>query len=137
MVSVPKIFPNLDYELAFWRDGYRYVAGVDEVGRGALAGPVVAAAVIFPVVSARTARAWMRSRMYRTIARVNDSKQLSAALRENLFEPIARCAIGWSTGAASHEEIDTLGIVRASQLAMLRAIGALPIAPEALLIDAV
>ncbi len=134
--SEQKVFPHLDYELAFWRDGYQLVAGLDEVGRGALAGPVVAAAIVFPVVSARTARAWTRSRMYRAIARVNDSKQLSEPLRENLFEPIRACALACATGAASHTEIDTLGIVRASHLAMLRALDALPLKPDALLLDA-
>jgi ribonuclease HII len=130
------MLPNLDFELTFWRDGYRYIAGLDEVGRGALAGPVVAGAVIFPVVRARTARAWARASKFRAIARVNDSKQLTAMLREDLFEPIRTCAVCCATGAASHEEIDALGIVRASHLAMRRALEALPSAPDALLIDA-
>lgn len=130
------MFPNLDLELAFWRDGYRCVAGLDEVGRGAWAGPVFAGAVIFPTVRARTARAWARSKMFRALARVDDSKQLSATLREALFEPIRTCALACATASASHEEIDELGIVRASQLAMRRALAALPIAPDALLIDA-
>jgi ribonuclease HII len=130
------MFPNLDLELAFWRDGYRCVAGLDEVGRGAWAGPVVAGAVILPMVSARTARAWARSKMFRALARVNDSKQLSASLREDLFEPIRACALACATAAASHEEIDALGIVHATHLAMRRAVEALSIAPAALLIDA-
>jgi ribonuclease HII len=128
--------PNLHFELAFWRDGYRYIAGLDEVGRGAWAGPVVAAAVILPEVGARTARAWAHSTRLRPIARVNDSKQLTALLREHLFEPIRACALGCATAAATHEEIDELGIVRASHLAMRRALEALAIVPDALLIDA-
>ncbi len=130
------MFPNLDFELAFWRDGYARVAGLDEAGRGAWAGPVVAGAVIFPVAPPRTARAWTHSRLFRTIARVNDSKQLSPDLRESLFEPIRACALCSATGAASHEEIDALGIVHASQLAMRRALDALTLPPDCLLIDA-
>lgn len=130
------MIPNLNFELTFWRDGYRSIAGLDEVGRGALAGPVVAGAVIFPAVPSRTARAWSRAEKFRAIARVNDSKQLNPSLREDLFEPIRACAICCATGAASHEEIDALGIVRASHLAMRRAIEALPSPPDALLIDA-
>jgi ribonuclease HII len=130
------MFPNLSFELAFWRDGYHYIAGLDEVGRGAWAGPVVAGAVIFPELGARTARAWSHSRRFRPIARVNDSKQLAASLREDLFEPIRSCALGCATAAATHEEIDALGIVRASHLAMRRALEALAIVPDALLIDA-
>jgi ribonuclease HII len=129
-------FPNLDLELGFWRDGYQYVAGLDEAGRGAWAGPVVAGAVIFPVVAARTARVWSTSRTFRALAQVNDSKQLSPHLREELFEPIRACALACATGAASHAEIDALGIVRASHLAMRRALDGLGRAPEALLLDA-
>src|SRR5438093_892511 len=125
MKKAEEVFPNLNFELTFWRDGFRYVAGLDEVGRGAWAGPVVAAAVIFPVVSARTARTWARSKIFREVAQVNDSKQLSPLLREDLFEPIRACATSCATGAASHEEVDVLGIVRASHLAMQRALGAL------------
>lgn len=130
------MLPNLDFELRFWRDGYRLIAGLDEVGRGALAGPVVAGAVILPVVPSRSARAWARAEKFREIARVNDSKQLTPRLREDLFEPIRACAICCATGAASQEEIDTLGIVRASHLAMRRALEALPSTPHGLLIDA-
>ncbi len=130
------MFPNLDFELAFWRDGYRCVAGVDEAGRGAWAGPVVAGAVIFPVVAPRTARVWAHSTLFREIARVNDSKQLSPKLREDLFEPIRACAVAFATGAAGHEEIDALGIIRASHLAMRRALDGLTPNPDALLLDA-
>ncbi len=129
-------YPNLDLELAFWSDGYLCVAGLDEAGRGAWAGPVVAGAVVFPVVNSRTARAWSRSRIFQEIVRVNDSKQLSPIIREDLFEPIRACASACATGAASHGEIDALGIVRASYLAMHRALQGLSIAPDALLLDA-
>jgi ribonuclease HII len=130
------MFPNLDLELTFWRDGYLYVAGLDEAGRGAWAGPVVAGAVIFPRVRPRSARQWARSRALRALARVNDSKQLSPQLREDLFEPIRVHALTCATGAASHLEIDLLGIVRASHLAMRRALASLTLVPDALLLDA-
>ncbi len=130
------MFPNLDLELVFWRDGYPYVAGVDEAGRGAWAGPVVAGAVVFPRVEPHLARVWSRSRALRALARVNDSKQLSPRQREELFEPIRAHALTCATGAASHAEIDALGIVRASHLAMRRALDALTPPPDALLIDA-
>lgn len=128
--------PNLEYELAFWRDGYECVAGLDEVGRGALAGPVVAAAVIFRPLEPRAARRWTRSKIFRDLARVNDSKQLSSATRQELFEPIRACARACAIGAASHLEVDDLGIVRASRLAMRRALDALAVTPDALVLDA-
>ncbi len=129
-------YPNLEYELAFWRDGYLYIAGLDEAGRGAWAGPVVAGAVILPTVSARTARAWTRSRLLSAIARANDSKQLSPAVRQELFEPIRQCAVTSATGMASEREIDEIGIAPASRLAMRRALEALSLPANALLIDA-
>lgn len=131
-----RIPPSLDFESAFWRDGYQFVAGLDEAGRGALAGPVVAAAVILPRVPADTARDWTHSAVLRALAQVNDSKQLSAARREALFDPICARARACAIGAASHAEIDALNIVRASLLAMRRALAALSIAPDALLLDA-
>ena len=121
-----KSLPTLDYERAFWHDGYARVAGLDEAGRGALAGPVVAAAVIFP----------QSIPFARDLAQVNDSKQLSPATRAELFEPIQRAALAWGVGFATHAEIDALNIARAARLAMLRALAALSIAPDALLLDA-
>ncbi|MGB8645751.1 MAG: ribonuclease HII [Anaerolineae bacterium] len=132
----PKRYPNLDYEIPFWRDGYVCVAGLDEAGRGAWAGPVVAGAVILPALDAHTARGWRRARVLRAIARVNDSKQLSPLQRQALVEPIRACAIASATGAASHREIDEIGIAPASKLAMRRALEALAKQPEALLLDA-
>lgn len=129
-------FPNLNFELAFWRDGYTYIAGLDEAGRGAWAGPVVAGAVIFPRVEPNLARVWQRSRVLRALARVNDSKQLTPVERQDLYDPIRAHALTCATGAASHAEIDMLGIVRASHLAMRRALDALSLPPDALLIDA-
>ncbi len=99
----------------------RYVAGIDEAGRGPLAGPVVAAAVI------------LRAR--RPIAGVADSKQLSAAERERLSVIIRRDALCFGIGWADHAEIDALNILQATFLAMHRAILAMPMVPDHVLID--
>lgn len=97
------------------------VAGVDEAGRGPLAGPVTAAAVIMdPVV---------------LIPGLNDSKQISPARRKKLAEIIKQKSIAWGVGWASVEEIDNLNIRQASFLAMKRAIAALPIEPDIVLVD--
>ncbi len=101
--------------------GYRYVAGVDEVGRGPLAGPVVAAAVILDPE--------------RPIEGLADSKVLSAAKRECLAEEIRQRALAWGVGRAEVEEIDRINILQASLLAMQRAIAALSVAPQFALID--
>jgi ribonuclease HII len=97
------------------------VAGIDEVGRGAWAGPVVAGAVILP----RTRRQW------RVLSHVRDSKLLSPQQRQALCEPIRSIALTSGIGMATREEIDQLGIVPAT-----RAVAALAIPPDALLIDA-
>jgi ribonuclease HII len=131
-----KSFPSLEYELAFWRDNYRLVAGMDEVGRGALAGPVVAAAVILPPLAESAARHWTHHDVFQAIARANDSKLLNEALREKLFAPICLLATAYAVGSASVQEIDELNILRASFLAMYRALDALPCQPDALLLDA-
>jgi ribonuclease HII len=99
----------------------RRVCGVDEAGRGPLAGPVVAAAVI---LDAR-----------RPIAGLRDSKQLSPARRDDLAVLIRERALGWSIAASSVEEIDRLNVLQASLLAMKRAIEALDPAAEAALVD--
>lgn len=109
------------------RAGHELVAGVDEAGRGAWAGPVVAAAVILP--ASRVALAKLKD--------ANDSKQLTALQRDRLRTHIQTHALAWAVGAASNTEIDALGIVPATQLAMMRAVVALTVAPHALLIDAV
>lgn len=128
--------PSLEYERAFWRDGYARVAGLDEAGRGALAGPVVAAAVILPPLAAAAGADWTQDALFQTIARANDSKKLNEPTRELLFEPICALASAFAIGAASHIEIDEINILRASYLAMFRALDALPVSPDALLLDA-
>lgn len=120
--------PTLKFERALWKRGLARVAGIDEVGRGAWAGPVVAGAVILPRVG--------RSTMLHGLDRARDSKLLTPAQREALYEPIRARALACATGLATREEIDRLGIVPATRLAMQRAIEALDPAPDALLIDA-
>jgi len=106
-------FPTTEVEATFWRRGVRLVAGVDEVGRGALAGPVVAAACILPVGLLE-------------FPDVRDSKALSAQQRERLRGEIFEVATAIGVGAASRREIDRLNIRRASVLAMQRALSHLP-----------
>lgn len=131
-----KTTPSLKYESAFWRDGFVAVAGLDEAGRGALAGPVVAAAVILPRVQRSAARAWKKSTLLREIATANDSKLLTERHREKLFEPICQLALAYGLGSASETEIDAMNILRASHLAMYRALDSLQLTPDALLLDA-
>ena len=119
--------PHLREERALQRSGHALVAGIDEAGRGAWAGPVVAAAVILP--DKRAALAKLRG--------ANDSKQLTALQREVQRELVQAHALAWAIGCATNAEIDGLGILPATRLAMMRAVCALPIAPHALLIDAV
>ncbi len=121
-----KQLPSLEHEQIFWRAGFVHVAGLDEAGRGAWAGPVVAAAVILPPDPAIAA----------TLHGVTDSKQLTPQQREALRARIVEVALAWGVGEASAAEIDALGIVTATRLAMQRALDALALAPHALLIDA-
>ena len=102
----------------------RLEAGVDEAGRGCLAGPVTAAAVI----PGKAGKAWLK-------AGLNDSKQLNAKTRQALRARIESESAAWALGWATVEEIETLNILKASHLAMHRAIDALSINPEFLLID--
>ncbi len=111
----------LTRERRLWKRGVRYVAGVDEAGRGPLAGPVVAAAVVFPK------GVW--------IPGVDDSKKLSRAKRESLFLEIQKNAISVGIGVVSHQRIDVVNIRQASLVAMEQAISRLNPKPEYLLID--
>ncbi len=131
---MPAPIPSLAFERALWVRQLAHVAGVDEAGRGAWAGPVVAGAVILP--HPRRVKEWWTDAALRDLARARDSKLLSPAQRDALFEPIRTVALAAATGAASHEEIDALGIVPATRLAMQRALAALTIPPDALVIDA-
>jgi ribonuclease HII len=111
----------LTLEREYWESGVQWVAGVDEVGRGPLAGPVLAAAVILPPDIAITG--------------VDDSKRLPAARREALFHEIRAHALCIGVGAASTREIDRLNILQATYLAMKRAVGRLSISPERIIVD--
>ncbi len=117
--------PNLDEERSLWLQGLDLVAGVDEVGRGPLAGPVVAAAVI---LSPRSDFRWL--------FHVRDSKQLSPAQRRELATYIWRDALAIGVGFVSHTAIDRLRIAEATRQAMLRAVGELRRRPQYLIIDA-
>ncbi|TAJ08980.1 MAG: ribonuclease HII [Nitrospirae bacterium] len=114
--------PTDCFETEAWRCGYRLVAGADEAGRGPLAGPVVAAAVILP------RRCVLRG--------LNDSKQVAENERERLYEEITARALALGVGQASAQEIDRLNILEATRLAMCRAIQALSLRPDFLLTDA-
>ena len=111
------------YERIAYRDGATCVAGVDEAGRGCLAGPVVAAAVILP--------------QGLFLAEVNDSKQLTEAQRERLFPQIQEQALSVGLGVMSAETIDQVNILQATYLAMEQAIACLAPQPDYLLLDAV
>jgi ribonuclease HII len=121
-----RIDPNTFFESQLWDSGLLHVAGLDEAGRGALAGPVAVGAIILPNDPARLARA---------LAGVRDSKQMTPLERETLAPHIQEVARTWSVAFASAEEIDSLGIVRATRLAALRAVNGLTISPQYLLTD--
>ena len=117
---------SLAFETELWSAGYRHVAGADEVGRGAWAGPVVAAAVILPVDE--------RS-LGLLLGTVDDSKKLTPRTRERLFDVISAHAEAIGVGSASAEEIDAVGIAQANRLALARAIGHLSVQPDFVLLD--
>ncbi|NLG99616.1 MAG: ribonuclease HII [Chloroflexi bacterium] len=118
--------PDLHFESALWSAGVLRVAGVDEAGRGAWAGPVSAGAVIFPP----------NLELPALLPKVRDSKQMTPKERDYWAEEIKSCCLAWSVGFASNEEIDQLGILPATRLAMARALESLPMPAEHLLIDA-
>lgn len=120
--------PTLDAERAWHSDGYERVAGLDEAGRGAWAGPVVAAAVVLP-----SADAWLLERL----AGVRDSKLMTPAARESALSDIVAVASAVRVGVVPAEEIDRVGVVPATRAAMLIALAQVDPAPHALLIDAV
>lgn len=115
--------PTEEFERTARLCGYRRIAGIDEAGRGPLAGPVVAAAVVLPI----------RCRL----SGIDDSKQLSEGERARLYAAILEHAVGMGIGSADVGEIDRLNILEATRLAMRRAIDQLAPPPDYLLIDAV
>ena len=113
----------LSFERALWTEGKQYVAGIDEVGRGPLAGPVITAAVILP-------------QDFHLLG-VNDSKKLSEKKREELFEQIKDAAVCYAIGRREPERIDKINILEATKEAMCDAVNKLSIKPDHVLIDAV
>jgi len=114
---------GLRFEKHLWSTGIPLVAGIDEAGRGPLAGPVVAAAAVLPAEF--------------SLRGLNDSKQLTETVREQLFDALTAPGklVCYGVGIAEHGEIDRLNILRATYLAMERAVTALQVQPDHLLID--
>jgi ribonuclease HII len=113
--------PSLAVERALWLDGCEVVAGVDEVGRGAWAGPISVGAAVLP--------------RDRRVYKVRDSKQLIEAERERLFDRIAGWCVAWAVGHATQEECDDLGMSAAQRLAAGRALDGLGVVPDRVLVD--
>lgn len=120
-MSVPCVTPDWSYEREHWRRGYFRVAGVDEAGRGAWAGPVTVAAVILPGTAAEYP--------------FRDSKQLSAAQREAFAAQVREVAVSWAVEHAWPDEIDRLNILGATHAAAARALARLDPPPQALVTD--
>ena len=119
--------PDLTFEQGLWQAGVELVAGVDEAGRGALAGPVAAGVVVLP----------NQQDLPQVLAGVRDSKQMTAKERQYWATQIELSALAYQVGFAGPEEVDELGIVPATRLAAMRAIARLPHLPSHLLIDAI
>jgi ribonuclease HII len=117
--------PTFAEEAALHSQGYHLIAGIDEAGRGPLAGPVVAGAVVLP---GGFSPPWLTA--------VRDSKQLTPRRRDMLFSCIQEAGIAWASGVVAPQEVDSLGIVAATRKAMLLAVQHLPARPGFLLIDA-
>lgn len=125
-----RISPQLHIERDLWQSGLRLVAGVDEVGMGPLAGPVVAAAVIFPRQQDE-----IEAIPSSLPQGVRDSKMLTLKARERLEQEIRQVAIGIGVGMVEVEEIDRINIYQAGLKAMRRALEHLPVFPEYVLVD--
>ena len=113
--------PKLTVERSCWDAGEQVVVGIDEVGRGAWAGPLTIGAVILPQVG--------------RVNGIRDSKLLTPAQREQLFDRIDQWSLAWSVGHASEKECDELGMSDAQRLATRRAIEGLPLTPDRVLLD--
>jgi ribonuclease HII len=118
--------PTLEVELALLAQGHRFVAGLDEAGRGAWAGPVVAAAVVLPLG---------QSDLEHILAGVRDSKQLSPAAREGLLIVIRQTALGIGVGVSAPAVVDRDGVLPATRRAMRQALARLSPQPECLIVD--
>ncbi len=111
-----------EFENKLYKDGIKYIAGIDEAGRGPLAGPVVIGCVIMPQDS--------------FIEYVNDSKKVSETKREMLYDKIKNEAIAWSTGIVWQDEIDEINILNATKKALTMAIDNLKVKPDKIIVDA-
>ena len=120
------IKPDLSMEAEILSNGSRWVAGLDEAGRGAWAGPVYAGAVILPLHD---------QTLISQLDGVRDSKVMSPRQREYWFDEIQHLALSWAVGMASHLEVDRIGLIPATYLAMGRALHRLQLYPDHLLID--
>ena len=120
MVS-KRVAPTRSVERQLWADGHEYVVGVDEVGRGAWAGPLAVGAAVLP--------------RDRRVYRIRDSKLLTEAEREGLYQRIDAWCVSWSVGLATQVECDELGMAEAQRVAARRAIGGLSVAPDAAVVD--
>ena len=111
-----------EIDKSYFKEGYKYICGIDEAGRGPLAGPVVVAAVIMPKDS--------------MIEGVNDSKKVSEKKREKLYELIIEEAISYSVGIVDQNEIDRINILNATKAGLTEAVRTLKVKPELILVDA-
>ncbi|SVB03449.1 uncharacterized protein METZ01_LOCUS156303, partial [marine metagenome] len=111
----------LKYEKQLWSSGIEYIAGIDEAGRGPLAGPVVSSAVILPKNA--------------LLPEVKDSKKISEKKRERLYDEIYNTALSIGVGISHEEEIDEKNILQATYQAMRQSIGNLSVHPDILLVD--
>ncbi|MBS96400.1 MAG: ribonuclease HII [Chloroflexi bacterium] len=116
--------PSLDFELDVFKQNYTFIAGLDEVGRGTIAGPVVSGSVVLDL-----------NKHLEFYEEINDSKKLTSKKRNSLSILIKRFALTYGIGISSAKEIDQIGIVPATKLSMIRAINHLAPKPEYLLID--
>ena len=113
--------PTLDNEKSLWSEGYSTVVGLDEVGRGSWAGPLVIGAAVVP--------------KERRVYKLRDSKLLTEVERESMFDRVADWCDAWSLGIVSHDECDELGMSAALRLAARRAVDSLGVTPDRILLD--
>jgi ribonuclease HII len=117
--------PTLDTERGLWKEGYQWVGGMDEVGRGAWAGPLSVGVTLLPHgITRRNMPLWLR-----------DSKLLHEVRREAIFDDVAAWCAHWAVGHATAAECDRFGMTAALRLAAFRALSHLPVVPDALLVD--
>ncbi len=119
-------WPNSSLEENSFLSGFDIIAGIDEVGRGSLAGPVVSAALILE-----------KKYLINNILKINDSKKISAKKRLKIYMELLNSNSIFGVGVSSHQEIDQLGIVESTKLSMLRALSNCNITPELLLVDSI